>query len=202
MEAVSIVVSDRSYVWIRIQRLTLTNSVILGNFLNPSLFLQNSTYLIGLLWRLFHTPLKFNKVANEHTHSILIGFSLNWCPVDSMGSRNHTIFPVCSLFHLDDHAIPLSSPHLQHISHSYFHLMILLSILLRKIEAIRIEPCTPCHQYFHPPVKLCAYVCYLFSDCHCYHWWKPTPPLCTDPIFSHLCFCRAPAISFLFSTST
>lgn len=87
-----------------------------------------------------------------------------------MVSSNHTIVPVCSFFHLGDHVILLSL-HLQYISCIYYHLMVLMSVLLRITAAINIELCIPCHEYFHPPVQPCALVCRcLFSGC--YYWWK------------------------------
>lgn len=40
MEAISVVINGTSYVWIRIQKPTLSYSKILGNFFNLSLFLN------------------------------------------------------------------------------------------------------------------------------------------------------------------
>ena len=54
------------------------------------------------------------------------------------------------------------------------------------------KSCTLCRQYSCPPIKLCAYECCLFSCC--YYWWKSTPPLCTNPISSHLHCCKTPEI--------
>lgn len=83
-----------------------------------------------------------------------------------------------------------------------FHLMILFPILLRKIEAIRVEFCTLCHQDFHPPIKRhcvhCLFLLLLFiaitGEKHLH--------LCTDPIFSHLGLLESPSkVSFLFPIS-
>lgn len=122
---------------------------------------------------------------------MLTGIPWNSGPSVLMISSNHTIFPRCSLFLLGDHVMSLPFPHLQHISCSYFHLMILLPILLRKTEAIRTQFCTLCHQYFHPLIKLCARVRCLFS--HYYYWWKSTPQFVTSSIFSHLGLLQSPS---------
>ena len=49
MKAVGIVVSVRSYMYGLEFRLTLTNAVILGNFLNPSLFLHFFCSTMGVV---------------------------------------------------------------------------------------------------------------------------------------------------------
>lgn len=112
----------------------------------------------------------------------------------------HFIYYILNLFtfQLSYHVISLLSFHLQYIFYSYFHVMILLPILLRIIETVKRELCTWCHQYIYPPLKLCARVHCLFSCYYfCYYWWKSAPPFVHRPHLLLGCS-RTPTITLSF----
>lgn len=122
---------------------------------------------------------------------------LNFSPLALMVSSNHTTVSVWSVFQLGDHVLPVSSPHLQYISYSYFHLIILLSVLLKIMAATRIELCTPCTNtstHLSNPVLVNAALSLatITSDNQHLH-------LCSDPAFFYLGLLQSPnSCSILF----
>lgn len=107
-----------------------------------------------------------------------------------MVSSNHTILPLCSLFQLGDHAVPLLSLHLQHTSPYSFSSDGSASHFTEKNRSNQ-----NWILYTVPPVLPSTYstpLCTLsfpLTTINSYYWWKPIPPFVHRP---HLLSSGAP----------